>query len=342
MQIVDPTRLPEWDDFVRSFGNATIFHSSSWARVLKETYGFGVNYFVNSGQDGSPWAMPMMEIDSTLFGRKGASLPFTDEVEMLSFERSSVELMMRFLHLHARHRRWKFVEYRGMGQFIDSDIASTSYYSHRINLSKDESALISSFESSVQRAIRKAEKEGIRVRISNDIEAIETFYKLFCLTRRKHGLPPQSIQFFRNIQHHLLLREKGFIATAFYKGKAVATAMIFKFADKAVYKYAASDHNFQHLRPSNLVISESLRYLRGLGCLELHFGRTSITNEGLRRFKLGWGSEEYQLHYHRYDFEKEQYVRSKDQAAGWYNGFFRVMPLPISRLIGSSIYKLAA
>ena len=37
---------------------------------------------------------------------------------------------------------------------------------------------------------------------------------------------------------------------------------------------------------------EAIKYFCDTGAKILHFGRTSPTNYGLRRFKLGWGSQE--------------------------------------------------
>ena len=40
IQILDPTQIPNWDSLVLRHPSATPFHSSGWARVLQETYGF--------------------------------------------------------------------------------------------------------------------------------------------------------------------------------------------------------------------------------------------------------------------------------------------------------------
>ena len=71
----------------------------------------------------------------------------------------------------------------------------------------------------------------------------------------------------------------------------------------------------------------------------MYFGRTSIANEGLRRFKLGFGTEGYQIDYVRYDFRKEDFVASRDMVSGWHNRIFRSMPISLSRIIGKLLYK---
>ena len=46
---------------------------------------------------------------------------------------------------------------------------------------------------------------------------------------------------------------------------------------------------FQNLRPNNLVMWEGIKSLMQRGADTLHLGRTSMENEGLRRFKLSRG-----------------------------------------------------
>ena len=108
---------------------------------------------------------------------------------------------------------------------------------------------------------------------------------------------------------------------------------------RALYKYGASDEAFQHLRGNNLVMWEAIRWLRRLGVTTLHFGRTSLGNEGLRRFKLGWGVREEMIEYVKFDYKRNQFVQEADAAAGWHNRFFRIMPSCLSRLTGAMLYR---
>ena len=74
------------------------------------------------------------------------------------------------------------------------------------------------------------------------------------------------------------------------------------------------------------------------GFARLHLGRTSLANEGLRRFKLGLGAREERIEYYKYDFLEESFVRDTDRAEGWFNRVFRLLPSPLLRLAGSLLY----
>ena len=106
----------------------------------------------------------------------------------------------------------------------------------------------------------------------------------------------------------------------------------------ALYKFGASDHAYQHLRPNNLVMWSGIRECAGRGCGRLHFGRTSAGNEGLRRFKLGFGAREEEIRYSKYDFRGGRFVADADRVEGWFNRVFGCLPTPLLRLAGRLIY----
>ena len=103
-------------------------------------------------------------------------------------------------------------------------------------------------------------------------------------------------------------------------------------------KSLASDFHFQHLRANNLVMWEAIKHLAVAGCESLHLGRTSLSNEGLRRFKLGFGAREERIEYRKYDFRRESFVTDTDRAESWVNLLFKLFPEPLLRLAGAMVY----
>ena len=41
----------------------------------------------------------------------------------------------------------------------------------------------------------------------------------------------------------------------------------------------------------------------------------------------------------KYDFCKEAFVTDRDKVFGWFNGIFRLMPIPLSRMLGTLLYR---
>src|SRR5438309_2191933 len=78
--------------------------------------------------------------------------------------------------------------------------------------------------------------------------------------------------------------------------------------------------------------------LRG-GTEKLDFGRTEQENEGLRRFKLSWNTQEETIDYFRVDPSGRQCLApARSHDSGLHKKVFGRLPLMFNRLAGSMIY----
>ena len=336
---INPLDVPDWDAQVAALAGADFFHSTAWAEVLAETYGFTPVYFTRQESGQLQSVLPLMAVESWLTGKRGVSLPFTDECAPLGVDSASCRNLFENAGRYARECGWNYLECRGGRAFLENAPASTSFYGHWLGLAGGEEALFAKLHSSVRQAIRKGSKSGVSVERAQGLDAVQAFYRLHAATRRRHGAPPQSFRFFANIQRLVLACNKGFVVLARYQGKPVAGAMFFHFGKRALFKFGASDEAFQQLRPNDLVMWEAIKWFAQNEFEQLCFGRTSLGNPGLRRFKLGWGTEEHNIDYVRYDVQRASYVTVPDQAVGWQRRLFRVLPVPVLRMAGSVLYR---
>jgi CelD/BcsL family acetyltransferase involved in cellulose biosynthesis len=337
---VDPAAEAGWDDgLLAGHDGATIFHSAAWASVLKSAYGFTPEYQVIREGGKIRSLLPLVEAESWLKGRRGISLPFTDECGPLCGDEGDGQELIQAVLEQGRRRQWKYAEFRGGRGWIGDAPASASFFGHEIPLAGGEEKLFEGLESSVRRAVRKAEKSGVKVEESTKLEALREFYHLLCLTRKRHGMPPQPFGFFEKIHGHLLSRGLGTVILARHEGRALAGAVYFGFGGRAIYKYGASDEREQQFRANNLVMWEAIKWHAKKGFKTLNLGRTSLSNEGLRRFKLGWGASEHKVEYFKYDLGRGRYVVDGDGEKGWHNPVFRALPVKVSQWIGAGLYR---
>ena len=305
-----------------------------------DTYGFTPHYFYTGSTSAPAFVLPLMEVDSWLTGRRGIALPFTDECAPLAANKAIFEKLFAAAIQFGRARQWKSIELRGGRDLFDREVpASVSFYGHSLDLSGGEKLLFQNVDGAVRRAVRKAEKEGVIVDVSQDSEAVQIFYRLQCLTRKRHGLPPQPFAFFMNIHRHILSEKRGMVAVARHAGKPVAASVYFFLGDRAIYKYGASDFAFQHLRGSHLAMWEAIKWLGRNGAKSLDLGKTSLTNEGLRRFKLNLGAQEKRVEYVLFDLRRNDFTTVNDGVTRWHNAVFRALPASFSRLAGGLLYR---
>jgi lipid II:glycine glycyltransferase (peptidoglycan interpeptide bridge formation enzyme) len=168
---------------------------------------------------------------------------------------------------------------------------------------------------------------------------MESYYRLNCLTRKKHGLPPQPLSFFRKVKEHLIDRKLGCIVEASYGGNTVASAICLHFGENAIMKYAAYDETYQLVRPNNLLMWEAIQSYSRAGYKRLSFGRTDMRHVGLRHFKNGWDTSERILRYYKFDLKLNQPVPDSHQFIESSTHVLKRIPIPALRVFGRLLYK---
>src|SRR5713101_8893905 len=182
LEIVNPIQQPDWDAQLVSHPDYTFFHGAAWVKVLCATYRHKPLYFALRGARRVGGLLPVLEVDSRLTGRRGVSLPFTDECLPLGFATIRYEDVLNKIIEYGKTRNWNYLECRGGGNLLAGIPASLTFFGHTLDLLASEKALFERFESSVRRAIRKAENAEVQVEISVTVEALRTFYSLHCKT----------------------------------------------------------------------------------------------------------------------------------------------------------------
>jgi len=338
LQIIDPTRRPDWDDLLLSGNKYSFFHSSAWATVLSESYRYRPLFFTLFYHDRLLGLIPLMEVRSILTGRRGVSLPFTDECEPIIDQEGHFDSLMNHIIDYGKEKRWKTVELRGGNAFFDGIRPATWFYGHTLALERESGRTFRSFKGSTRRNIRKAIKENVRVHFSHSMQSVREFYRLNTLTRKLHGLPPQPLSFFRNVHKHIISQKKGIVVLASSEGRYIAGAVYFHFGSQAIYKYGASEREYQFKRPNNRIMWEAIKWYAEKGFESLSFGRTEPKNNGLLQFKRGWGAQEAVLRYYTYDLREGSYVADHSNI-GRLSPIFRKMPAPLLNLVGSLLYR---
>src|SRR5213596_4209477 len=163
MRICDPVRNPGWDHLIALHRDAGCFHTSAWAKVLQKTYNHRPFYLRFSRGRRLAALIPLMEVRSPFTGRRGVCLPFSDACEPLIFDPEAVDLVRDRLVRFAQERRWKHLEIRGGKWFLPASSSVAKFYGHTLDLRRGVRDLADCFDSSVRRAIRKAERSNVSV-----------------------------------------------------------------------------------------------------------------------------------------------------------------------------------
>jgi len=280
-----------------------------------------------------------MEVKSIFTGKRGVSLPFTDHCPPITDNENTFNDMFKQVISYGEKANWKVIDLKCCVNYLrGTTLPFETFLTHDLNVSQTSNEIFSAFRDSTKRNIKKAIQNGVQVKIQNTLESVKEYYRLNCITRKVHGLPPQPFYFFKKIHEHIISNKKGFVALAEHQNNVIAGAVFFQFNSQAIFKYGASDPRYLSLRPNNLVMWEAIKWHFQNGFKILNFGRTELKNKGLLQFKRGWGTEEEVLNYYKYNLKGNCFVTKKAGIKSSYD-FFKIMPAPILRLTGNIFYR---
>jgi lipid II:glycine glycyltransferase (peptidoglycan interpeptide bridge formation enzyme) len=302
LNIIDSSIDSRWFDFISHHPKANIFHHPNWHSVLKKQYNF--NTFVIAAlneEDKIIAGIPFSEVKSLTGKTNWISLPFSDYCNILYKDEKDVIIIEEFLVNKLETGKISSIEIRGEVPGSSRFLKRNDFFLHTTMLQGDCEKLFSTFKKTqIQQPIKKAERDGVSYKVSTSSKQMEEFYSLHLKTRKKLGVPIQPKSFFNKVYDEIIKKDLGFIVITYMDSFPIGAGVFFGFENILTYKYSASDPEKLKLRPNHLMLWGAFQEGIKRGFKYFDFGKTEIQNEGLRKFKAGWGSIEEPLYYSYY------------------------------------------
>jgi hypothetical protein len=340
---IDPLRDPRWVELINRHPRASVFHTPGWLDALQRTYGYRPIVLTTCGPtEALTNGIVFCQVRSWLTGKRMVSLPFSDHCEPLVGDRSELETILQ--HLERVARDWKYVELRPISDFAASGLQrdvfqpSDRFFLHLVDLQPDLADVFRRFhKDSVQRRIRKAEKENLDYQCGRSEDLLQKYYQLALLTRRRHGVPPQPMEWYRNLSSSL--GDALDVHLASKNGIPVASIITLRFRNSVVYKYGCSDPAFNQLAATPLLFWKAIEQAKAAGAVVFDLGRSDLDNQGLVTFKDRWGSQRMDLVYRR--FPHPSGARSEGSAHRAAKFFLGHLPDSFLKMTGKLVYPHA-
>jgi CelD/BcsL family acetyltransferase involved in cellulose biosynthesis len=296
---VDPTTDPLWQELVTR-QNSSVFHSPAWARVLAETYGWEPRAQVLVDGEGEPRAgIPFCRI-SDMISERIVSLPFSDYCDPLvgnddEWNRLVEGLLDEGLPIAGRclHNNVP------LGDERFAVVKQAKW--HGVDLQPDLDAIWGRIHESARRAIRKAQKEGVEVRIAQGQEELRAFFEMHLRIRKyKYRLIAQPYSFFENIWRQFMEEQGGALMLAYHGDTVIGGTLYLEWKDTLYYKFNASARADLPYRPNDLLTWEGIKYGKAKGYSNFDFGLSDWDEEGLLRYKRKFATEEKAISFLRF------------------------------------------
>jgi len=297
-----------WDAFVLKYNPWSLFQSFAWS-LLQEKLHVGV---IRWGIYDKEQLVGVCAI-YIIKARRGTFLHLRHGPIFGSmYIKAYWECLLKNLKaIAARHGAWfirmsPLVEENGHNLQFLKDLGFTPSPIHRmdgeicwvLDIDKPEVELISSMRKTTRYSIRQAEKLGVKVYQSEDLDP---FFELYEATYTRHGFVPhigikEEFELFRKTDQVVLFY-------ASYQGKIISSALILFFGPQAIYHHSASLQS--KIPASHLLQWQAIREAKKRGKQVYNFwGIAPFDNpnhpwKGITLFKQGFGGRQKEfIHAH--------------------------------------------
>jgi len=333
-------------DFVAQRAPETFYLQSAWLRLLERVYGYRVIPLVTHDAQGAVTGfLPLGVLRSRITGRRVVALPFSDWCPLLAADEAAANQLIDRARALADREHARYLELRTGANAVIAGrpdlVAGDMYVRFLVPLSPSSDEMHARLKKSVKGAIKKSRVLDVQVRTADSPADMAAYYQLHLRTRsRKHGMPTQPRRFFADMWETFGADGTVRLLLAEHEGKAIAGMVLFASGSTVRYAYGASHESYLHLLPNNLLMWEAMTWAGQAGYTCLDLGRTARDNEGLLRFKRGWGGVEEPLTY--YYAPRSAGLAATSEHSWKYRlltSAWRRLPLPVAEALGGRFYR---
>lgn len=284
-----------WDTYVHTHPAASGYHLMAWRRVVEEAFRHDTIYLMAKGEPGEVrGVLPLVLLSSRIFGRFLVSMPFLNYGGIVADGPEARQALLAAAVDRAKELGAAHIELRHQEEVDVGWPHKHHKVSMRLGLPGQFEVLWRTFSAKLRSQIRRAQKEGMTVRIEGD-ELLGDFYRVFSRNMRDLGTPVYGRGFFETMLRTFPKETR--IGIVYWKGRALAGGLLYGFRDMLEIPWASSDRRYNRLAPNMLLYSSVLEYACRQGFRVFDFGR-STPGSGPSRFKEQWGATPAPLHWY--------------------------------------------
>ena len=324
---------PDWQAYINSHPDASIYHTLEWRDILYNEYRFEPMYLMAIERDRVVGVLPMFLVNN-LSGKKLISLPFSIYGGALFNSSDIFSALMNKAKLLMVETKAEYIQLRCFSR-LEKELVedaglcdSNTYLNFMVKLEKGPESIWDGLKN--RKEIRKAERAGLSVVVTDDVESLGEFYQLQLITRKRHGLPTPSLNYYKTFFVHDFSK----IVLVKKCDKTISSGIFFSFKGKLIYVLGASDMSYQQYRPNDLMIWNIIKWGCDRGFKELDLGPTFFEEKGVLQFKEKWAGEKKIVK--RYIFPPQM----GPIVSGKSSKIFRLMPINIAKMIGPVVVRL--
>ena len=289
-----PTDAATWDNYIAQHAEATPYHKFGWGMACEQAYKQSMHYLLAEDTNGNlTGVLPAIDFKRPLKGEHLVALPFCDTGFALADSQDVKTALLS--HLDARS------DYRDLRQEpVDTNTLSPGQkVILRLPLPDTSDALLSQFKSKLRSQIRKAEKNGLTMKMAENFaehkQLLDDFYDVYKQNMRQLASPVHSRKWFERILANY--DDAARVCVVYTEELAIGAGIVLINGQMAAIPWASTLSQHNRLAPNMLLYWSLLANVTDNGQRIFDFGRSSF-GEGTYKFKTQWGAVPYALHWH--------------------------------------------
>jgi FemAB-related protein (PEP-CTERM system-associated) len=288
----EKTNIDRWDQFVQDCPEATFFHRAGWQQVISSQFGHETYFLYAELADKIIGVLPLVHVNSWLFGNSLVSLPFAvyggvasnsqDALTALEAEAQMIAQRLKVAHLELRNLTPRHLDWPKQDLYVT--------FRKEVLPKEDDNML------AIPRKQRAMVRKGIKAGLLSEIDAhVDRFFALYADNVHRHGTPALPKSYFKALRH-VFGKDCEVLTVVGPSGQILSSVMSFYFRDEVLPYYAGDDESARNLAANDFKYWELMRRACARGIRIFDYGR-SKQGTGSYAFKKNWGFEPTQLHY---------------------------------------------
>lgn len=331
----------EWDAFVER-NDGPPFALWGWGDAA-ESYGHDRWYFVARDEGTIAGVLPLVHMESRLFGSKLVSPPFGERGSLVlgsSRSEEAAELLLERTRELADDLDVDFVSLRGTEIGERSGFTERSrFVTFRVPLSDSTASAWERVKSSRQRQVRQAEDASLTYRVGEELSDLKEYYRLYLKSMRGHGTPPHSFDFFRILWDRFA--DDGHLHLGMVeKDGELINGIIDLSLGSSVHQWGViTDYEHRDLNGGSLALWKSIERASEEGYEVYDMGRTR-EGSGVYLFKKSFGGEKtWYDDSHYFPNGETELPHPERDAYDPIKRAWKRLPIPLTRVVGPRIRK---
>ncbi len=341
--------LSQWDKFVDSHPYGSIYHLSSWKKVIEKSFKHikgNILAICDNESNKIMAGLPIYNVRSGITGDRLVSVPFALFSDPLVSTPEDIKTLLPSIFEMHKQKETSFIEFRTLkcDYLADNLNFGMSNYNkhHFLLLDRNPDQLFKSFHKKAVRVpVLKAMKNNIGLKLGETEADLSEFYKIYFMSRKRLGLPSIPYKFFRSLWEVFYSLRRITLLLAVFEGRVIGGSILLKYKDSVNIEFGCDNIKFRHLCVNQFLDWETVKLAYSDGFKLLSFGRTSCNNSGLMVYKNRWGTKTEDLP--KFFFPPNYRLNDEENESSWKYKLVRMIckkaPNSIFQLVSRFVYR---